>query len=80
MSIMGARRRDTSFGKNNITWLIYFLQCSTNKDKYIGPFSDFVVRQTHVHYHLPSGSSTCSPWRSFLADHTFCQCPPLSDS
>lgn len=53
---MGARRRDTSFGKNNITWLIYFLQCSTNKDKDIGllPFSDFVVRLSNTH--SPSSS------------------------
>jgi hypothetical protein len=37
--------RGGAFGKNNITWLVYFLQSGTNKNKYIGlPFSDFVVR------------------------------------
>lgn len=47
----------TSFGKNNITWLIYFLQCSTNKDKYIGP--------------SPTLSNTRSPSSSEWVFHMF---------
>jgi hypothetical protein len=52
MSIMGPVRGRRVFlvWKNDITWLVYFLELHhTNKDKYIGlPFSGFVVRLSNI--------------------------------